>query len=129
MRVAIFIDGNNYYLALRDFDQQLELDMEHLASWLTRSVGGRLARFVGAYYYTGVVEGESALGGFLTSCLYGLPGIRIGPGEPESWCVRPVTLPKGWTEVHVDRVWARGGPVRLTARHGDDRAVLEPDRS
>jgi uncharacterized LabA/DUF88 family protein len=67
MRVAIFIDGNNYYLALRDFDQQLELDMEHLASWLTRSVGGRLARFVGAYYYTGVVEGESPLGGFLTS--------------------------------------------------------------
>jgi uncharacterized LabA/DUF88 family protein len=67
MRVAIFIDGNNYYLALRDFDQQLELDMEHLATWLTRSVGGRLARFVGAYYYTGVVEGESALGGFLTS--------------------------------------------------------------
>ena len=69
------------------------------------------------------------LGGFLTSCLYGLPGIRIGPGEPESWCARPVTLPKGWTEVHVDRVWARGGPVRLTARHGDDHAVLEPDPS
>jgi trehalose/maltose hydrolase-like predicted phosphorylase len=69
------------------------------------------------------------LGGFLTSCLYGLPGIRIGPAEPESWCARPVTLPKGWTEVHVDRVWARGGPMRLTARHGNDHAVLEPDPS
>ena len=69
------------------------------------------------------------LGGFLTSCLYGLPGIRIGPGEPESWCARPVTLPKGWTEVHVDRVWARGMPLRLTARHGADHAVLERDPS
>ena len=65
------------------------------------------------------------LGGFLTSCLYGLSGIRIGPGEPEGWCARPVTLPKGWTELHVDRVWARGRPLRLTARHGDDHAVLE----
>jgi uncharacterized LabA/DUF88 family protein len=69
MRVAIFIDGNNYYLALRDFDQQLEIDMERLASWVTKAVGGRLARFVGAYYYTGIVEGsgDSPLGGFLTS--------------------------------------------------------------
>jgi hypothetical protein len=25
----------------------------------------------------------------------------------------------------VDRVWARGRPLRLTARHGDDHAVLE----
>jgi trehalose/maltose hydrolase-like predicted phosphorylase len=69
------------------------------------------------------------LGGFLTSCLYGLTGIRIGPGEPESWCARPVTLPKGWTELHVDRVWARGGALRLTARHGDDHAMLERDPS
>lgn len=23
-----------------------------------------------------------------------------------------VTLPKGWTELHVDRVWARGRPLR-----------------
>jgi hypothetical protein len=69
------------------------------------------------------------LGGFLTSCLYGLPGVRIGPGEPESWCARPVTLPQGWTELQVDRVWARGRPLRLIARHGDDHAVLERDPS
>lgn len=69
------------------------------------------------------------LGGFLTSCLYGLTGVRIGPGEPESWCARPVTLPKGWTELHVDRVWARGRALRLTARNGDDNAVLERDPS
>ena len=69
------------------------------------------------------------LGGFLTSCLYGLPGIRIGPGEPESWCSRQVTLPKGWKEIQVDRVWARGQTLRLTAAHGDDHAVLHRDPS
>jgi hypothetical protein len=67
------------------------------------------------------------LGGFLTSCLYGLLGIQIGPGTPESWCARPVTLPRGWTELHVDRVWARGQPLRLTARHGDDHATRESE--
>jgi RNA polymerase sigma-70 factor (ECF subfamily) len=67
MRVALFIDGNNYYLALRDFDASLELDMERLTTWLTRAAAGRLKRFVGAYYYTGVVEGDSPLGEFLAS--------------------------------------------------------------
>ena len=66
------------------------------------------------------------LGGFLTSCLYGLPGIRIGPGEPETWGARPVVLPQGWNEIHVERVWARSAPLRLTARNGAERAVLEP---
>jgi protein-glucosylgalactosylhydroxylysine glucosidase len=69
------------------------------------------------------------LGGFLTSCLYGLPGVQIGPGEPEGWCTRPVTLPKGWSELHVDQVWARGRAFRLCARHGDTHAVLERDSS
>ena len=69
------------------------------------------------------------LGGFLTSCLYGLPGIQLRPGEPEGWCTRPVTLPKGWSELHVDRVWARGQAFRLSARHGDTHAVLECDPS
>ena len=69
------------------------------------------------------------LGGFLTSCLYGLPGIRIGPGNAESWCARAVTLPKGWNELHVDRVWARGNPLQLAARHGDEHAVLKRDPS
>lgn len=69
MRVALFIDGNNYYRALRDFDQTLEIDMDRLAGWLTRAAGGRLARFVGAYYYTGVHDGpgDLPLNGFLSS--------------------------------------------------------------
>jgi hypothetical protein len=65
------------------------------------------------------------LGGFLTSCLYGLAGLRIADGEPETWCARTVTLPSGWDAIEVDRIWARGKKARLTARHGEERAALE----
>lgn len=69
MRIATFIDGNNYYLALRDFDQSLEIDLSRFATWVTRAAGGRLGRFVGAYYYTGIIDGagDSPLAGFLDS--------------------------------------------------------------
>ena len=64
------------------------------------------------------------LGGFLMACLFGLPGITLGPGEPETWCERPVTLPIKWDAIEVDRIWVRGSPARLTAHHGDDHASL-----
>lgn len=67
------------------------------------------------------------LGGFLTALLYGLPGLELGPGEPESWCSRPVTLPEGWEAIEVERVFARGRPARLTARQGAERASLTID--
>jgi trehalose/maltose hydrolase-like predicted phosphorylase len=66
------------------------------------------------------------LGGFLSALLYGLPGIRLGSGEPESWPSRQVVLPAGWRAIEVERVWVRGEPMRLLARHGAERAVLEP---
>jgi len=65
------------------------------------------------------------LGGFLTACLYGLTGIQPGPGDPDSWGVRPVALPKGWRGIEVERVWARGSEARLVARRGAERATLE----
>jgi len=65
------------------------------------------------------------IGGFLTSCLYGLTGLRIGAGDPPSWCERPISMPTGWDGVHVERIWARGRPASLTARHGDTHAALE----
>jgi trehalose/maltose hydrolase-like predicted phosphorylase len=63
-------------------------------------------------------------GGFLTSCLYGLPGLRLGQGEPDTWGARAVTLPSGWDEIHVNRIWARGRPAELIATHGADRATV-----
>lgn len=64
------------------------------------------------------------LGGFLTACLYGLTGLRLKEGSPESWCERPVALPRGWDAIRVDRIFTRGGPASLTAEHGDDRAHI-----
>ena len=65
------------------------------------------------------------LGGFLMSCLYGLPGLELGQGEPATWCERPVVLPEGWDAIQVERLHVRGQPASLRARHGDTRARLE----
>jgi trehalose/maltose hydrolase-like predicted phosphorylase len=64
------------------------------------------------------------IGGFLTGLLYGLPGLRIGPGEPEKWPSRPVVLPAGWRSIEVERAWIHGKPARLVAPHGAERAEL-----
>jgi hypothetical protein len=61
------------------------------------------------------------LGGFLTSCLYGLTGLRLHSGKPTSWFERRVTLPQGWDAIHADRVWVRGEPLTLDAEHDAER--------
>jgi protein-glucosylgalactosylhydroxylysine glucosidase len=60
------------------------------------------------------------LGGFLTSCLYGLTGLRLHSGEPAAWFERKVVLPEGWDAIHVDRVFARGHARMMHAAHGDE---------
>jgi protein-glucosylgalactosylhydroxylysine glucosidase len=64
------------------------------------------------------------LGGFLTSCLYGLTGLRLHSGDPAAWFERPVVLPEGWDAVHVDRVFARGQARMMHAAHGDEHGRL-----
>ncbi len=64
------------------------------------------------------------LGGFLVGCLYGLPGLRLGAGPVESWCERPVVMPAGWDGIAVERIWVRGQPAEMVARHGDARASI-----
>jgi protein-glucosylgalactosylhydroxylysine glucosidase len=59
------------------------------------------------------------------SCLYGLTGLHLGPGEPESWCEYPIILPEGWEGIRVERIWVRGRPARLVANHGDRHAQIE----
>ena len=65
------------------------------------------------------------LGGFLSSLLFGFPGIEMSEGAPETWPSRPVVLPLGWQEIRVDRLWIHGRPAGLTARQGDAAATLE----
>lgn len=62
--------------------------------------------------------------GFLMACLYGLAGLQLGPGEPQEWCHLPVAMPSGWEGIEVERIWVHGHPARLSARHGDTRAVI-----
>jgi trehalose/maltose hydrolase-like predicted phosphorylase len=65
------------------------------------------------------------IGGFLTSCLLGLTGIVLGPEEPQAWCRREAVMPSLWEGIEVERIWVRGRPARLVARHGA-RARIEP---
>ncbi|HYH93871.1 MAG TPA: hypothetical protein VD763_11975 [Candidatus Saccharimonadales bacterium] len=64
-------------------------------------------------------------GGFLTTLLYGYPGLRLGSGPPESWAARPVVLPPGWRGIHVERLWMHGEPRSLTAEAGASSAVID----
>lgn len=65
------------------------------------------------------------MGGFLMSLLLGFPGLQPNGGAVETWHRRKVVLPAGWEAIEVDRLWIRGRPMRLVARHGA-RAILEP---
>ena len=53
MKVALFFDGKNFYMALRRYAPALELDYNKLARWLADRVSGGNGDFVGAHYYTG----------------------------------------------------------------------------
>jgi hypothetical protein len=61
------------------------------------------------------------LGGFLTSLLYGLPGLHLLAGDPSTWFQRTVVLPEGWDAIHSDSIWVRGRPMAMHAGHGDPR--------
>jgi hypothetical protein len=64
-------------------------------------------------------------GAFVMDCLFGLPGLQLGPDEPERWGRFPVTMPSGWDGIEAERIWVRGRPARLSARHGDESATIE----
>jgi trehalose/maltose hydrolase-like predicted phosphorylase len=66
------------------------------------------------------------IGAYLTSLIYGYPGLRLGPGDPASWCERRVVLPPGWRRIEVERVWARGEAWSLEARRDAPAATLVP---
>jgi protein-glucosylgalactosylhydroxylysine glucosidase len=64
------------------------------------------------------------LAGFLTSCLYGLTGLRLHGGDPTSWFEREIVMPEGWDGIHVDRIFVHGRPMTMDAFHGDKRGRL-----
>jgi len=64
------------------------------------------------------------MGGFLTSLLYGFPGLQPGWDDAEAWPRHTVMLPKGWRAIEVDRLWLKGNPVRLVAEQGKRSRIL-----
>src|SRR6266581_2541773 len=74
MKVAIFIDGQNFYRSLQRFDETLRVDYDRLAQWIVETVGGAGATFGGAYYYVGVsADAPAQVAGFLK-------GLELRPG-------------------------------------------------
>jgi hypothetical protein len=59
------------------------------------------------------------MGGFLSGLLLGMPRLEPDEGDPETWAKAPVVLPAGWEAIELDRLWVRGRPMRLVARHGE----------
>jgi hypothetical protein len=68
------------------------------------------------------------IGGFLTTLLYGYPGLRLGAGAPETWEERPVVMPDGWKAIHVERLWMRGEDRSLTAVARAPSAIIDGRR-
>jgi hypothetical protein len=66
------------------------------------------------------------LGGFLMGLLTGFAGLQPAQGDVKNWAKRPVVLPEKWTSIEIDRVWVRGVPYKLVARHGAPQADLTP---
>jgi hypothetical protein len=58
------------------------------------------------------------MGGFLTSLLYGFPGLQTGWKDAEGWARHDVVLPKGWRAIEVERLWLKSKPMRLVAEVG-----------
>jgi trehalose/maltose hydrolase-like predicted phosphorylase len=65
------------------------------------------------------------LGGFLMGLMFGLPAIRLGPGDPTTWPSRPVVLPEGWRSIEIERAWVHQKPARIVAEHGAARAEIQ----
>lgn len=60
----------------------------------------------------------TAAGALVTGATLGFTGLQVGPDEPAAWARHPAGLPAGWEEVSIPRLWLRGRPASLTARHG-----------
>lgn len=70
MKVAIFVDGKNFYKGYQQHAIGRRLNFPRLAAWLSQQAGGSL--LVGCHYYTGLETGtepderRDGLAGFLT---------------------------------------------------------------
>lgn len=60
MKVAIFVDGKNFYMGFKKHAAGRFLNFPRLATWLVEQAGGSL--LVGCHYYTGIETGQTDRG-------------------------------------------------------------------
>jgi hypothetical protein len=65
------------------------------------------------------------MGGFLMGLLFGFTGIQPSGASIKEWSMRRAVLPEGWKAIEVERVWVRGKPMTLSARHGEFATLVE----
>lgn len=123
MRLAIYIDGANFYQGLQRMLPGVELDYAALGRWLTARVGGDEATLVGARYYAAGEDPQ--LLGFLDH-LQGIQGYLLRRGrlaEAERSCPQ---CGHAWLERREKAVdTAIVADLVLHASQGSfDRAVL-----
>jgi len=58
MRIALFIDGKNFYAGWKDKGSSKKIDFTKMAAWLVKQAGG--SHMWGAFYYTGIETGSNA---------------------------------------------------------------------
>ena len=63
-------------------------------------------------------------GALLAGIMLGLTRLNLWESE-EKWLEGPITLPQGWEEITLQRVYLKGRPARVTAKHGATHAEIE----
>lgn len=78
MRIALFIDGKNFYAGWKDKGSSKKIDFTKMASWLVKQAGG--SHMWGAFYYTGIETGNNAGSEGQQKLLSFLDMIEMQPG-------------------------------------------------
>jgi len=78
MKVALFFDGKNFYSGWRERAGRQPLDFTALSRWLVKRVAGSV--LWGAYYYTGIETGPSAVGTGQAALTSFLDNLEMLPG-------------------------------------------------
>ncbi len=139
--IDYYLDRAGRYLGMPMFSIQLAVPFACYRSraaatdalekgWLTRLRDPFLqicecSKAMGSWNSTDVTLFLTATASVTHTMLWLMPGIQWGPGEPATWCVKPPALPDAWEAIEVERLWVRGKPARLIARHGEPAARFE----
>jgi uncharacterized LabA/DUF88 family protein len=130
MKIAIFVDGKNFYSGYKARAEGRKVDFARLAAWVVKQAGG--TSLWGAYYYTGIetaddaaAEQQQRLSGFLDR-LEEVPGFfvyRFPRGFGESRCQSCGVVTRYSKEKEVDTTMV-ADMLRLAAVGAFDALVL-----